>query len=105
MLIVPVIMAITFWLGLVPPKIDVATITPLMEPNEPTPTGDEIVSYETVREPEMALTFKEKSILMKVIKLTIRKQSTFLINFFTFSSGFITIYDSIGLSLLLRVFD
>ena len=67
MLIVPIIMAFTFWIGLIPPKIDATTITPLMQPHEPSPTGDEIVSYQTIREPDMILTFKEKTILMKVI--------------------------------------
>ncbi|XP_015781751.1 battenin isoform X2 [Tetranychus urticae] len=84
MLIVPVIMAITFWIVLAPPKIDVATITPLMQPNEPS-TGDEIISYQTVREPEIGLTLREKSILMKgllgfMIPLAVVYFAEYLIN-------------------------
>lgn len=68
MLIVPVIMAVTFWGVLKPPKIDVSAITPLMTSNESSTatTTDGMVRYPNSREPEIDLSFKEKFVLMKV---------------------------------------
>lgn len=87
--VIPVLMAVTFWIILKPPKMNEASVTNLVDPSHVNSLQG---SYQTIVTPtETTLTLKDKFLLFKVC-FEITKKLSIIGNYLSFRISFVLLF-------------